>query len=148
MYPELSYSHFSPGLNSSGLSLNSAIRSGSFISSRTRRYPLRQPRVARDAGGMGEQVLDGDLLSVRGIVRQVLRDLVLDPQLPPLLKQQDGGGGELLGDRAQLEHHLRRYRSSELQVRHAKPLAQHGLAVFDDQSRGAWLSAGYVVARR
>ena len=78
---------------------------------------------------MGEQVLDRDLPPVRRVVGQVLRDVLLDPELPPLGQHQDGRRRELLGDRSELEHHLGPVGHLKLHIGEAVPLAQHHLPV-------------------
>ena len=79
---------------------------------------------------------------VGGVVGEVLGDVVLDPQLAALLEQQDRRRRELLGDRAELEHHLGSHRPRELQVGHAVPLAEHDLAVLDDDRGRPRLAGG------
>ena len=102
---------------------------------------VRERRVVGDARGVGEQVVDRDLVPRLGRVGQVFLDLVLDVQLAPLLEDHDGHGRELLGDRPQAELGLGRVGHVMLQVGHAVALAEEDLAVASHQDRAAEMVA-------
>ncbi len=84
--------------------------------------------------------------SYAGISGQVLPDVVVERQGPVLGEQQDGRGGELLGDRPDVEHRARRdghsgarrwparSRGRTQATRHA-PRRRHSLANADDRTR-------------
>src|SRR6185312_2184522 len=88
----------------------------------------------------GQQLVDGDLLAVGWIQRQVLGDFIGHGQLAALLKQEDGRGGELLGDRGDLEDQVGLHRYAELQIGQTVRLAEQDLTVLRDQDRGARLA--------
>ena len=59
------------------------------------------------AGGVGEDLADGDFVAA-GEAGDVLADRVVEGELAFCLEEQDGGGGELLGDGADGVAHVRR----------------------------------------
>jgi hypothetical protein len=65
---------------------------------------------------VGEEVFEGDRLAVGREVRQETGDRVGKRELAALGEEEDRGGGELLGDRADLEDVLGRDRHAELDV--------------------------------
>ena len=71
--------------------------------------PLRpeQPFVLGDAAGLVDQLGDGDSGGPLRKFRQVLGQRVVESQLSLVGEQQDRGGSELLGYRADVEHGVR-----------------------------------------
>jgi hypothetical protein len=92
---------------------------------------------ARHAGGVRQEVVDGDGLPRLGALRDVLADRVRDGEPAALLQEEDGRGRELLGDGAEAELGLRRVRHVQLVVRHAVALAEEHAAVARDERRAA-----------
>src|SRR5262249_48094917 len=73
-----------------------------------------------------------DLLAVCREVRQELADLVRERHFSCLDELQDRRGGELFGDGADAENHVRLDRNGELDVGQAVPFAQKGSSVLND----------------
>ena len=73
---------------------------------------------------MGQQVLDGDARLVRRDRAEEPADRVVDAEPALHLELEDGGRGELLGDRADVVDGVARGRRSRLAVGHPEALAQ------------------------
>ena len=56
---------------------------------------------------MRQQVADGDIAPCGGCVLEVTADFVLDRKFAALGQEQDAGGGELLGNGADLKRGIR-----------------------------------------
>ena len=76
---------------------------------------------------MIQELLDGDLAPPGRIVRQVLRQLVLELDAVLLVQLHDGSRGELLGDRGNGIDGLGGRRDAVFQPGVAVPLGQKGL---------------------
>ena len=90
------------------------------------------------AGGVGEDLADGDLVAARE-AGNVFAHRVVERELALFLEEQNGGGGELLGDRPDGVAHLRRGghggSGAEPGAR-AVGVGVDQLAVLDDGHRG------------
>ena len=89
--------------------------------------------VVGDRGCMRQQMINGDLVPGCGRVREIFLHQIVGIQFSAILKQQDGGCGELLGHGSDVESSGGRIRNAPLQVRHAIALAENGLPIFSDQ---------------
>ena len=101
------------------------------------RHPARHVRVALDAGGVCQEVLDRDHVPLGRVAGQVLLDRILERELPVLRQHQDRCGRELLRDRPEPEDHVRLERHAEFQVGHAVRLPEDGASVLDHDDGGA-----------
>ncbi len=90
-----------------------------------------QPVGGPDAAGMVDQVADGHRLSVVGQLGQMPVDFIVQREFAILGQEQDAGGGELLGHRAEVEGGGRGDRGLVLQVGQAIALLEEDLAVLD-----------------
>ena len=61
-------------------------------------------RVTHDPGGMSQQMVNGDPVTLGGVLRQEFLERVVDRQLAFVLQTQDGSGGDLLGQRTNSKH--------------------------------------------
>jgi len=77
---------------------------------------LRQARVVRQAGRVGEELMNRDSAEVAGEVRQMPDDLVLNREPSHLLEFEDESCRERLRDRANAEDGFRVYGDLVLQV--------------------------------
>jgi hypothetical protein len=93
---------------------------------RHERAELRRLGQIEDARGVIEEAAQRHRVAARVEVGGPLRDLVLKAELPLVAKLEDRGGGELLGDRAGLEHGVHRHRNVPFDV---------GLAVCFEEQR-------------
>ena len=71
-------------------------------------------------------------VAARVEVGEPLRDVVVEGELPFVAELQDGDGGELLGDGADLEHRVHRQRNVPFDVRLAVALEEQGVVAPDD----------------
>ena len=85
------------------------------------------------AGGMGQQVVDGDVFPGRRAVLDVSADGILDVQPALRLQDKDRHGGELLGDGTQAEPGLGRIGNFLLTIRQSVPTVEQHLTFFGDQ---------------
>ncbi len=76
--------------------------------------------VALNAGGMGEQMLDGDGVSVRRVVGNKLGDVVLKAEFALFHQLQNGNSSELLGDGSDTEDVVHLHGNVEFEVGHSK----------------------------
>ena len=98
--------------------------------------------VALDARGVVQQVTDSDAASARRKVGQKSLYTVVERQQAALFQHHHGGGCELLGQRGDAEHHIRRYRDVPLKVGQAIAFAMQ--TIFPSRStaiRGAGADA-------
>jgi len=89
-----------------------------------------------DAGGVREQLPDGDFVAL-GVVRQILADGVIDAEPLPLVQDHDGHGGERLGEGDNAKLRLRRAGRALLQIGQAVALLVNHLAVLNDGHGGS-----------
>ena len=91
------------------------------------------------AGGVGEDLADGDLIAA-GEAGKVFTHRIVELELALLLEHEQGGGGELLGDGADRVAHLGRGREGRAtgggQPRRAVGVGVNQLAVLDNRQRG------------
>ena len=76
--------------------------------------PLQEIDVVAEPAGVMQQVADRDRPEIARDFGEILLDLVVERQLPVLCQEHDGHRGELLGDRADVEHRPGRDRHAEL----------------------------------
>jgi hypothetical protein len=88
-----------------------------------------------------EQLPDRDGLLVVGNVREVLREGIVEPELPLLDEPQDRRRRDLLGRRGDLEERLRRVRPAGV-VGVAVALRENGLSVARDEHGAPVAAAG------
>ena len=98
-----------------------------------RRLVVGGAEVRLEARGVGEQVLERDPRLVRGHAVEEAGDGVARLQLPQLLEAQDRGGGERLGDRAEVEDGVGAHRDAAIAVGVAVALQEDGLAALHDR---------------
>ena len=82
--------------------------------------------VIGDARGVGQEVMDRDLIPGFRCVGQILLDVVSDRELASFLEDQDCHRGELLGDRAQAEFGVGGAGNVVLEVGHAISAGRRG----------------------
>ena len=82
-----------------------------------------------------EQVADSDRTLVCRYLRQVVADVVIERKLARLGEQQDAGGCELLGDRADVEHGFGRDRHAVVEVCPAVTSFENGSCPASDSHR-------------
>ncbi len=94
-------------------------------------------RIARNAGCVRQQMNETHVAPMRRRVGIMARDPIVERE-PALFHQlQDGGGGELLGERAEAEFALRLMRDIPFAVGEAKALAkQNGIARGNEHRAG------------
>ncbi len=95
----------------------------------------RNGRIARDAGRMGQQMQQTHVMPGRRRIAIMFADLVVEREFAGLHELQDGGRGELLGERAEPEFALRQMRNVPFAIGQSKPLPQEHLAAGCDQNR-------------
>ncbi len=83
------------------------------------------------AGGVGENLADGDFVAA-GEAGDVFADRVVEGEFALLLQEQDGRGGELLGDGADGVAHVGRGGDGRIETRVAVGVGVNQLAAFDD----------------
>ena len=86
---------------------------------------------------MGEEALDRHLEATRVVVGQVFAEIGGQVQLSFLDQEHRGGGGELLGDRTDAIHRVRRRRHLVLKVRIAESAGKDDLPVLLDSHGNA-----------
>jgi hypothetical protein len=85
-----------------------------------------------------EQVFNGDIARALNVERgQVLRDVVVQLDLPVIDQHQDGGPDQGLGHRAHAEDAADLHGHLRLAVAPAVGLVQDRVSVFDDEELGA-----------
>jgi hypothetical protein len=89
---------------------------------------------------VGEDLADGDFVAARK-AWDILADCVVKVELALFLKQEDGGGGELLGDGADRVAHVGRGGLVGADVRESVSMRVDELAAFDDGDGGGGYSA-------
>ena len=94
--------------------------------------------LTHDPRRMCQQVPNGDKAPGRGRVLKVLRDRVLEGQAALLNQQHDAGRDELLADRANLVHRVRRRRHLSRDIGQTVSLDLDELSVPDHRKRHAW----------
>src|SRR6266511_5100730 len=98
------------------------------------RETQERPLVAQSAR-MVEEVPQGDLPRAVGQSVHVTRDEVVEGKLAGLLEHEHGRGRELLGERGDVEHRVRRDRRTVLEVGHSVFIGVDDLAVLHDPHR-------------
>src|SRR4051794_4842261 len=79
--------------------------------------------------------MEGDRRLLSGEGAKGLAERVLDLELAPRFELEDGGGGELLGDRGDVEDRARGIGSAMRPVGEAVALVEDDLPVLGDQGR-------------
>src|SRR3954471_7648170 len=86
---------------------------------------------------MMQQVAYGNFRSPSGKLREESRQPIIVAQSSIVRQQRDRHGGELLGDRSQIERSVRRNRTIFFQVGKAITFAVDYLVMIDDEERSA-----------
>src|SRR5258708_2792819 len=86
---------------------------------------------------MMNQVTDCDRLAVRGQLRQVLVDVIIQAERAFLREQGNGHRCELLGERANIESRGWRYGDLVLQIGHAVAARMDDLSISDNRQGAA-----------
>lgn len=92
---------------------------------------------------MVEQVADGDGFSVGGELGKDVGEMVVVVEFAVVDEQHDARCGELLGERGQAEICLVVYGAEGAKVGNSVAAAEDGLAVVDDEDRGAGSGGGF-----
>ena len=91
--------------------------------------------VASNSRGMVQQVFDGDVVAMGGILIQIFVNRIADLQFPLFSQHHDCCRGKLLGDGANSENMFRRHSNPMFQVGHAVSPAQHHPVIHHSQYR-------------
>ncbi|KAF5063086.1 hypothetical protein DSECCO2_298100 [anaerobic digester metagenome] len=89
---------------------------------------------------MGQQVMNGDFVSLSGIIRDKLCNVVIQAQLSLLHQHQHGNGCELFGDGPDFKDHFGLHGHIEFKAGHAESFAVNHLTVFCHQNGCARLA--------
>ena len=84
---------------------------------------------------MVQEVPQGDSLRARWHLGHVAGDEIAERKLPGGLEHEHGAGRELLGQRSDVEHRVRRDPCAVLEIGHAVSLGMDDLAVLHDAYR-------------
>ncbi len=100
---------------------------------------FRHIGVAANTGGVRKQVFDGDFMPLRGVIGQILGDVVLYGKFAGFFQFQNGGAGKLFGNRTDAKYMFGLHRHVQFQMRHAECLAIQHLIAFchDGRATGA-----------
>jgi len=96
--------------------------------------PEEGPLVAQ-AAGVVDELANRDRYAEVGHLRDVLADIVVQPEPGFGVQEQGAESGELLGDRGEVEDRARGDRDVLLQVGHAVTPAVDDLAILNDRQR-------------
>src|SRR5580700_12235598 len=94
-----------------------------------------------------EHLAEGDRLSVRRKLRNVLSDVIIEREVALLGSEDHAGGGKLFRDAAHVEDGLRSERHAEFKAGGAIRFFVDELAVAHDAERTTW-RIGLVVGRK
>ena len=89
--------------------------------------------IGPQARGMGEEVVERDGALVRRDVGEIFADGIRNLQPSPRLQLQNRGGGELLGNRSDVEDGVGGHPNPALAIRQSVPFRQHHLAILRHQ---------------
>ena len=101
------------------------------------RAKLRHLGEIDDAGGVTEEVPQRHLVAASVEVRQPLRDVIVEAELPLIAQLEDRGGGELLGVGADREHGIDGHRHVTFDVGLAVRLEEQRVLPLDDGGHDA-----------
>jgi hypothetical protein len=113
------------------------VASGRGVPHQLHRAKLRHLGEVGDAGGVIEQVTQRHLVAASLKVRQPLRDVIVEAELPLIAQLEDRGGGELLGGGADRDDRVHRHRHVTLDVGLAIRLEEQRVLPLDDGGRYA-----------